>query len=158
MGARLGLLLALSIACLGAAGAQTPGDAESRTLRDCSENFSRYYDRPLPEWWDADIDEVIEASSSWAIDACYLPCPFAMCVAVTAMTNSYVVAYVTAEFLLGPESPAASEDPETITVYIAPEVELVISRDDFSVVHATVYHSGCRWRENDCNWESALER
>lgn len=153
-----GLLLALSSVLFGSAAAQPLAAEETTTLTDCTESYSLKFDIQLPEWWDYDLDEVLEASTSWALESCYLPCSYPMCVAVTAVTNSYVVAYVTWDSRVANESTAASENPELLTVTIGPEAELVISREDFSVVHSTIYHSGCRSAESDCDWESVLER
>jgi len=119
-------------------------------LVDCSEEYATYFEKEVPAVPAALREKALARAAKWAFDACYSPCAYPMCAAVTKYSNDELTLFITSD-----EWPRY--DLSSTSFPVKPEAEIVLSVRDFRVVKAGGWHSGCRWREVGCKWPARFE-
>ena len=114
-------------------------------LVDCSATYAEYFGKKAPVVPAALREKALVRAAKWAFDACYSPCGYPMCAAVTDYSNDELTLFITSD-----EWPRYDES--STSFLIKPEAEIVLSAKDFRVLHAGGWHPGCRWGEVGCKW------
>ncbi|MEM7359108.1 MAG: hypothetical protein AAF431_08425 [Pseudomonadota bacterium] len=117
--------------------------AGQELLKDCTELVSKDMSWNVPQTEPSLRRDAVVAASIWAQEMCYLPCSYKMCATITKNSNNKFSVYISAE------PPSTSEE---LIVLIGPEAEVTFDKRNFRMTDQKMWHSGCRFSEDDCEW------
>ena len=109
------------------------------SLEDCTAEFAAFNGELPPAVPDTLRRHTLSAATQWAREACYLPCDYEMCAAITKLEGDQISVYVTTPRLW-------KEDG----VLIAPECELTLSATSMRELDAVCWHSPCGRAQEAC--------